>query len=245
MPDSPPVIILVNTQLGENIGMCARAMLNCGLDELRLVNPRDGWPNPAAIATAADADSVIEGVVCFDSVDEAVSDCHRVLATTARNRRLNIPGLDLADAVAEIRRPASGDDSARIGVLFGPEASGLDNESLARADRLIHIPTNPEFSSVNLAQAVLLFSWEWWRTNESAVSVGSDQAPAEKSETNAFLSRLEVELEASGFFLTPELRPDTMRNLRALFTRNNLSSDEIRMLHGVLTALKKRGEIPA
>lgn len=241
MPASSPVIILVETQLGENIGMCARAMLNCGLDQLRLVNPRDGWPNPAAIATAADADLVLERAACFDNVEDAVADCHRVYATTARNRRLNIPGLDLGDAVSEMGRPATAnaEESSRNGILFGPEASGLDNETLSHADRLIHVPTNPDFSSLNLAQAVLLFGWEWWRSNDSSAPVGVPFPAAEKSETAAFLGRLEQELEAAGFFLTPEMRPDTVRNLRALFTRSNLSSDEIRMLHGVLTALKK------
>ncbi len=235
MSKPSPVIILIETQLGENIGMCARAMLNCGLDELRLVRPRDGWPNAAARATAADADRVLDGVAVFDHIDDAIADCHRVFATTARSRRLNIPGLDVGDAVTEI---IGAEASARTAILFGPEASGLDNETLSRADRLIHLATNPEFSSLNLAQAVLLCCWEWWnRANAEQPAAGSPVL-AEKSATSSFVTRLERALDDSGFFLTPELRPDTLRTLRAIFTRSNLTSQELAMLHGVLTALK-------
>ena len=163
--EKQPIIVLVHTQMGENIGMCARAMLNCGLERLRLVRPRDGWPNERAVATSADADRVIEGVECFDSVAEAVADCSRVFATTARNRARQLPALEVSEAVGEIR--GMGDEPCAI--LFGPEASGLDNESLSYADRLLDLPVNPEFSSLNLSQAVLLFAWEWWRGQGEAV----------------------------------------------------------------------------
>ena len=235
-----PIIVLVETQMGENIGMCARAMLNCGLDRLRLVNPRDGWPNDAARATAADADRVLDQAEVFATIDDALSDCQRVFAATARQRSLRVPGLDLREAVGEIANlPA--EPPTRTAILFGPEASGLDNETLARADRLVHFPTNPDFPSLNLAQAVLLFGWEWRQCRPTELAaVGNAPVLATHDETNAFLTRLEQALEQSEFFLTKELRPYTMRSLRAFFTRSNLSDEELRMLHGVLTALTKR-----
>ena len=240
MPSSvtaQPVIILVGTQLGENIGMCARAMLNCGLDQLRLVRPRDGWPNERARATAADADSVLENAKLYDNIDDAIGDCERVFAATARQRSLRIPGLDLRQAVREIvdaTRPP------KAAIIFGPEASGLDNETLSRADRLIHFPTNPDFPSLNLAQAVLLFGWEWRQSSsvESAPITSSD-LPATREETKTFLTRLEQALDDSQFFPNQEQRPDTIRKLRAVLTRSNCSDEDLRMLHGVLTALIK------
>lgn len=240
MPSSvsaPPVIILVETQLGENIGMCARAMLNCGLDQLRLVRPRDGWPNESARATAADADSVLENAILYDQIDDAIGDCQRVFAATARHRSLRIPGLDIREAVSEI---VDASPPPKAAILFGPEASGLDNETLSRADRLVHFPTNPDFPSLNLAQAVLLFGWEWRQSSavESA-TITSSNLPATREETNAFLTRLEQALDESEFFLTRERRPNTIRSLRAFFTRSNFSDEELRMLHGVLTALIK------
>jgi len=236
---NPPIIVLVETQMGENIGMCARAMLNCGLRQMRLVRPRDGWPNRAARATAADADSVLDQAEVFDTIDDALADCQRVFAATARQRSLRIPGLELRDAVGEITGlPVH--PPVKTAILFGPEASGLDNETLARADRLVHFPTNPEFPSLNLAQAVLLFGWEWRQCRPPEPAPAKNASPlATHEETNAFLTRLEQALEQSEFFLTKELRPYTMRSLRAFFTRSNLSDEELRMLHGVLTALTK------
>lgn len=239
----PPIIILMKTQLGENIGMCARAMLNCGLDQLRLVDPRDGWPNPAADAAAADADRVIKNTQCFETLEEAISDCHRLYATTARTRSQQIPALPISDAIAQVRSSSKSNDKQQTAILFGPEASGLDNEALSRVDILIHFPMNPEFNSLNLAQAVLLFGWEWMRSqsDNSIIQMANPtlpNAPASKNDLIAFLERLENELETGGFFLTPEMRPDTIRNLRAIFTRSTPSEQELRMLHGVITALK-------
>jgi len=235
---SQPIVVLVHTQMGENIGMCARAMLNCGLDRLRLVEPRDGWPSASAVATSADADRVIEQVECFSSVADAVADCSRVFATTARNRARQLPALEVAEAVKEIRSPVSG----QVAVLFGPEASGLDNESLSHADRLLDIPVNPEFSSLNLAQAVLLFGWEWWHGRGAVVR--EQEVPAPKRELGSFLGRLEQELEKGRFFPSPEMRPETVRNLRALIGRAAPSARELGMLHGVVTALSSGRERP-
>jgi tRNA/rRNA methyltransferase len=230
-----PIIVLVHTQMGENIGMCARAMMNCGLERLRLVAPRDGWPNDRAVATSADADSVIAGVEVFASVAEAVADCSRVFATTARKRARQLPAVEVAESVA------SGEMVGQCAILFGPEASGLDNESLSYADRLLDIPVNPEFSSLNLAQAVLLVGWEWWRGGKAAVE-RQPEAAATKAELGAFLGRLEVELEKGRFFPSEEMRPETVRNLRALFGRTAPTERELRMLHGVVTALGADGE---
>ena len=232
---NPPVIVLVHTQMGENIGMSARAMLNCGLDRLRLVNPRDGWPNDRAVAASADADRVIEGVECFDTVAEAVADCSRVYATTARQRARQIPAVDVGEAVAEM----SG-QSGQCAILFGPEASGLDNESLSHADSLLDLPVNPEFSSLNLSQAVLLVAWEWRRGCE--VTPRKMEAAATKAELAKFLDRLEDELEKGRFFPSEDQRPETVRNLRALFGRAAPTDREVRMLHGVVTALSKENE---
>jgi len=225
-----PIIVLVHTQMGENIGMSARAMLNCGLDRLRLVNPRDGWPNERAVATSADADRVIDGVECFATVAEAVADCSRVFATTARSRARQIPAVAVGDAIAEM----SG-EQGECAVLFGPEASGLDNESLSHADRILDLPVNPEFSSLNLAQAVLLVGWEWRRG--CAAVPRQMEAAASKGDLATFLARLEDELEKGRFFPSEEQRPETVRNLRALFGRATPTDRELRMLHGVVTAL--------
>src|SRR5210317_108278 len=142
-----PVIILVHPQMGENIGMCARAMLNCALTQLRLVAPRDGWPQESAKATAADADVVIENAEVFETLDDAIADCQRVFATTARDRAGGTPVATVDTAAAEI----ASQSGSRIGILFGPEASGLDRESISRADLLVLFPTNPDFPSLNLA----------------------------------------------------------------------------------------------
>lgn len=234
----PPVIILVETQLGENIGMCARAMLNCGLDQLRLVRPRDGWPNESARATAADADYVLENAQVYDHIDEAIGDCERVFAATARQRSLRVPGLELGEAVSEIDAVCPPPKTA---ILFGPEASGLDNETLSRADRLIHFATNPDFPSLNLAQAVLLFGWEWrQKTSLEAAPSSGAEALATREETQAFLTRVEQVLDDSHFFPSSDQRPHTLRALRAILNRSHLSEEELRMLHGVLTALVRK-----
>jgi tRNA/rRNA methyltransferase len=225
-----PIIVLVHTQMGENIGMSARAMLNCGLERLRLVSPRDGWPNERAVATSADADRVIAGVECFDSVAEAVADCSRVFATTARKRARRLPALEVGAAVMEIDAEAG-----QCAILFGPEASGLDNEALSHADRILDLPVNPDFSSLNLSQAVLLVGWEWWRGR--VVVSRRSEAAASKVNLGKFLGRLEDGLEKGRFFSSEEIRPETMRNLRALFGRANPTDRELRMLQGVVTAL--------
>ncbi len=242
-----PAVILVAPQLGENIGMVARAMLNCGLLDLRLVRPRDGWPNPAAESTASGALAVIEGARVHDSLAEAVAGLNRVYATTARARDMVKPVLT-PRAVAKELRAAEAKGEA-TGLLFGPERSGLDNEDLTYADALVSVPLNPAFSSLNLAQAVLLLGYEWRlaadETPERALAVG-DSRPATKAELNSFLSRFEQALDDSGFFHPVEKRYIMVRNLRNLFQRAEATEQELRTLHGVISALMgaKRGKGP-
>lgn len=240
-----PVILLVEPQLGENIGMCARAMLNCGLEHLRLVRPRDGWPNPAAVATAADADRVLETAEVHDTVEAAIADCHHVVVTSARDRSLPVPVV--ASDIASARVAAWTGEGRRVAVVFGPEASGLDNAVMARADLLMRFETNPDFSSLNLAQCVLLFGWEWKRARAAAdgealppLDPPGNHLPASRGDLDRFLMRLEKALEERAFFLTPDLKPTTVKALRSLFSRTLASEKEVNLLQGVLTALERK-----
>lgn len=230
-----PVIILVEPQLGENIGMCARAMLNCGLDRLRLVAPRDGWPNPAARATAADADGVLDRTEVFATLDEALADCHHVVATTSRTRSLAVP-VESANRVAE-RITAWNGAGATVAVLFGAEASGLDTLAVSRAECLLRFDTNPDFPSLNLAQSVLLFGWEWRKACSADRGSTDCEMPAARGELSPFLARLVAALETRGFFLTPDLRPTTEAIVYGLFHRTAPTERELALLHGMLTAL--------
>jgi len=217
--------------------MCARAMLNCGLDRLRLVRPRDGWPNPAALATAADADAVLEGAEVFATLDEAIADCHHVVATTSRSRALAVP---VESAESSARQVVDwGRGGARVAVLFGAEASGLDTPSVARAERILRFDTNAEFPSLNLAQSVLLFGWEWRRASVAERVVGDEVLPVLKGDLSRFLERLVSSLERRDFFLTPELRPTTEAVLRNFFHRSAPREREMALLHGILTALTR------
>ena len=234
----PPAIILVRPQLGENIGMAARAMLNCGLDELRIVAPRDGWPNPAARAAAAGADAVIDGARLFGNAAEAVADLQLVLATTARRRDVEKPVHGPREAARLLR--GSG---ARAGMLFGPERSGLDNDEIGLAAGIIEAPLNPAFPSLNLAQAVLLAAWEWRMAGPAPVP----PPPSERASAKAFegfWEHLDGALEDAGYYREPKLRPTVQRNLRALFARAGLTDQDVRTLRGVIARLSagRRGE---
>lgn len=234
-----PVIVLVHTQMAANIGMCARAMLNCGLTELRLVAPRDGWPNPDAISPATDAKHIIESAKLYPNLTEALADCHQVYAATARIRHLNTPAVTATEASAEIHANAT-DEDYQAAILFGPEASGLDNDSMSHADRLMHYPMNPDYTSLNLAQAVLLFSWEWWKSRPDATTTYEDTwLPAPREELDYFISRLEALLDDAGFFPNKAKKPTTVQKIKALFSRSNPSSQEVKSLQGIVTALTK------
>ena len=231
----PPAIVLVRPQLGENIGMAARAMLNCGLDELRIVAPRDGWPNPAARAAAAGADAAIDGARLFGTAAEAVADLQLVLATTARRRDLEKPVHDPRKAARLLR-----ESGARTGILFGPERSGLDNDEAGLAAAIIEAPLNPAFPSLNLAQAVFLMAWEWRMAGPPpAPPPPSERATAEAFE--GFWQHLDGALDAAGYYREPKLRPTVQRNLRAVFARAGLTGQEVRTLRGVIARLVSGG----
>lgn len=242
-----PAIILVEPQLGDNIGATARAMLNCGLGDLRLVAPRDGWPNPAARAMASGADEILEAARVFDTVREAVADLQRLYATTARHRDMVKAEVTPRQAAKEIRQLSAND--GRSGILFGRERIGLTNDEVVLADAVLHVPLNPQFSSLNLAQAVLLMAWEWYQAGDDTAPrqliVPSDQQPVEQRRLDIFFDHLELALDKGGFFHPPEKKPVTQRNLRNIFQRTQLTDREVQILHGVVVALtgKRRDQL--
>lgn len=237
-----PIIILVRPQLGENIGHVARAMANCGLRKLRLVAPRDGWPNPAAQAPAAGADWVLEETEVFATAADAVADLHDVYATTARPRGMLKEVATPRHAAREIR--AKEQMGRQVGVLFGAEATGLTNEEIVLAETLITIPTAPDFSSLNIAQAVLLIAYEWLAaadaTPNAALQLG-DAVPATQREIDNLIGHLETELMLSGFLRPPEKIPHMMRNIRNIFLRMNLTDQDVRTLRGMIKSLALYG----
>lgn len=237
--DGGPAIILVDPQLGENIGMVARAMLNCGLTELRLVRPRDGWPSEKAAAAASGALEVIEGARLFDATEAALADLQRVYATTARPRGMVKPVVTPGQAATELRESAAMGE--RCGLLFGPERSGLVNDDIALADAVLSVPLNPAFSSLNLAQAVLLVGHAWFMaaddTEARRLELGVGEI-ASKAELINFFTRLEAALDETGFLYPPEKRPTMVRNLRNLFHRIAPTEGEVNTLHGIISALR-------
>jgi tRNA/rRNA methyltransferase len=233
-----PVVILVEPQLGENIGTAARAMLNCGLEELRLVRPRDGWPNAKAVTAASGADAVIENARLFESTAAAVADLNRVYATTARHRGMIKPVVTPRRAAAEMR--AAGARGERVGVIFGPERTGLVNDDIPLADTVLQVPLNPGFSSLNLAQAVLIVAYEWFAAAADVPArelVTNETRPATKAELLNFFAHLEQELDGCGFLRHTDKRPSMVRNIRNLFQRAELTEQEIRTLHGIIKEL--------
>jgi tRNA/rRNA methyltransferase len=233
-----PAIVLVEPQLGENIGAAARAMLNCGLTELRLVNPRDGWPNAKALAAASGADEVIQGAQLFDSPEAAIADLARVYATTARHRGMIKRVVTPRRSAAEMRRSIGKGQS--VGVLFGAERMGLLNDHIALADAVIAVPLNPGFASLNLAQAVLIVGYEWFQVGDKTPAnelVTNETRPATRAELLNFFSHLEKELDDCGFLRNLEKRPSMVRNIRNLFQRAQLTHQEVRTLHGIVAEL--------
>jgi tRNA/rRNA methyltransferase len=236
-----PVIILVEPQLGENIGMCARAMLNCAVTELRIVNPRDGWPNEAAIRSSSGATELLEKAKLYATTKEAIADLEFVLATTARERGMTKEIYTPETAAKEIRRRNVGDKQI-CGILFGRERTGLENDEVAMANAILNIPLNPGFSSLNLAQAVLLTCFSWLNAEnpfQLIVNPGEDghTLPANKEEIEGFLVQLESGLEESGFFRSPDQRPTLMRNIRNFFFRSSPTQQDVRTLHGIVASL--------
>ncbi len=247
-----PAVILVNPQLGENIGTAARAMANFALSELHIVDPRDGWPNERALSTSSGAVNIIERATLHETCMNAIEPFHRVYATTARPRGMTMQVMTPEEAAADMHvRVARGE---RIAIMFGRERWGLDNEEVSLADVIITAPVDPEFASINIAQAVLLIGYEWYKpiaaslgmgTGELAAIKGSglrvrgDEGLANKKDLHGFFSHLETELEAAGFFKSSDMRPGMIRNLRNMFQRVELSLQEIRTLRGVIASLTR------
>jgi tRNA/rRNA methyltransferase len=247
-----PTLILVRPQLADNIGMVARAMANFGLEHLRLAAPRDGWPNEKARGAAAGANYIVDAARAYGSLQAALGDLQWVCATTARQRDLVKPIMTPVDAVAEMRARIAAGQSC--GIVFGPERNGLETEEVAYADAVVMVPVNPNFASLNLAQAALLMGYEWMKEGkrgtlgrvtryEREVAPGlrtRGSPPASKQELIGFFEHIERELEAAGFFPTPEKRPSMVHNMRTMFTRMGATQQEIRTLRGIVKALVGR-----
>ena len=228
-----PVIVLVRPQLGENIGKAARAMLNFGLTELRLVSPRDGWPNPFAGPAASGADIVLQQAVVFDSVAEAVADCTHVYATTVRRRGLFKPVVTPEEAGRAIHA-----EPGRSAILFGPERAGLESDDVALARTVLTVPINPEFGSLNLAQAVILCSYEWSKHVALASPTRLEiDPPAPHDELEQLIVHAETLLDATGYFYPPERAKVTRRVLRSILTKPGWTIGEVRTLRGVFRSL--------
>ena len=230
-----PVIVLVRPQLGENIGKAARAMLNFGLTELRLVAPRDGWPNPSAGPAASGADEVLANARVYATTAEAVADCAHVYATTVRKRGVTKPVVTPEQAAQQIHAQAG-----RSAILFGPERSGLETEDVALARAIVTVPINPQFASLNLAQAVILCAYEWSKGAELVQpTVEELLPPAPQEELEGLIAHFEQMLEPRGYFLPKDRAEASRFNLRTLLTKPGWNHLEVRTLRGVLSTLRK------
>lgn len=229
-----PAIVLVRPQLGENIGKAARAMLNFGLTDLRLVNPRDGWPNPAAGPAASGADVVLENARVFDSVAEAVGDCAHVYATTVRKRGLVVPVVTPEEAAREIHGLPE-----RSAILFGAERSGLETEEVAIAQKILTVPINPEFRSLNLAQAVILVAYEWSKHRTLMVPTeGEELEPrAPHVHLEGLIGQVNEALDEVGYFFPPDRTPATLNTIRTILSKAGWSTREIQALRGMIRAI--------
>jgi tRNA/rRNA methyltransferase len=256
-PAFAPAVILIAPQLGENIGFAARAMANFGLSELRLVTPRDGWPSEKARAAAAGADSIIDGATVYPSLEQAVADLNFLLATTARSRGMVKQVLTLEGAARELAARAG--KGERTGVMFGPERSGLDNESISLADAIVTAPVNPSFASLSLPQTVLLVAYEWLQAQGSELPLGratecdgpaaegldfAGTPPANRAEIFALFEHLESDLDRSGFLRPPEKRPTVVRAIRNMFHRMGLTEQDVRTWRGIVASLSGSNQRP-
>jgi len=243
-----PVVVLVRPQLADNIGACARAMANGGLFHLRLVAPRDGWPQEKAWRTASGADRLLDAATVHNTVADAVADLHHVLATCPRPRHIVKSVLTARGAAAELRAICG--RGLRAGLLFGPERAGLDNDDMTQADALVRFPLNPAFMSLNLAQAVLVMAYEWWTADDGTpprTLMTNETEVATKQSLENFLAHLVDQLDASGFLRNQPKRPGMVRNIRHLFQRGEVTEQELRTLHGIATELsigrRQRGRL--
>lgn len=239
-----PAIVLVEPQMGENIGAAARAMLNCGLTDLRLVRPRDGWPNQKAVTSAAGADAVVDAARVYRNTGEAVADLQRIYATTARRRDMVKPVYTPTAAAEEMRAEMAA--GRQVGILFGRERSGLANHDVTRAQGIVTAPLNPAYSSLNLGQSVLLIGWEWLKSGDATQPVEhvmGDSEPAAHAHVEALMEHLDAELDAAEFYRSPDQRPAMQQNLRNIFARARLTDQETQTLRGVvarMAALRRR-----
>jgi len=243
-----PTVILVRPQLADNIGAVARAMANGGLFHLRLVAPRDGWPQEKAWRNSSGADRILDGASVHATVADAVADLHRVFATCPRPRHIIKPVLTARGAAAELRAICGRD--LRAGILFGPERAGLDNDDMACADALVRFPLNPAFMSLNLAQAVMVMAYEWWTAADQTVPrslMTNETRVATKEKLENFLAHLVDQLDACGFLRNQPKRPGMVRNIRHFFQRGEVTEQELRTLHGIVTELaigrRERGRL--
>jgi tRNA/rRNA methyltransferase len=243
-----PTIVLVEPQLGENIGAAARAMGNFGLSRLRLVKPRDGWPSLQARRSASGADRILDEAALYDDVEAAIADCTFVLATTARAHDQAKPVISPEQAVGEIAAHIAAANSSHVAVLFGRERYGLENHEVALADRIVTFPVNPAFASLNLAQAVVLFAYEWFKLASGGAlpfAMPQKSEPAVKEQLSAFFVTLERELDRVEFFRPEEKRATMMVNLRNIFARMQPTRQDIQTLHGLVTAIAEGRKGPA
>ena len=242
-----PVVILARPQMGENIGAAARVMKNCGLASLRLIAPRDGWPNPAARPMATVGVDILDAAEVYDTLSDALHDIRFMVATSARPRDMekSVMAPRAATKLVLEEQIAGIQTSGRVGLLFGAERSGLDNDELVLADCVAQAPLQKGASSLNLAQAVFLMAWEWrvaalgWQNSEQLEAIEGLSPPAELKSRDFFLSRLEDRLDEMGFFSNREMAPSVKRNLRSLFTRARPTEQELRTLHGILTLIER------
>lgn len=239
-----PAMILVEPQLGENIGATARALWNFGLTDLRLVNPRDGWPNPAAEAMASGATALLDSARVFPSVAEAAAEITTLYATTARRRDLTKRVLSPREAALEMRdRRAAGE---QVGILFGRERTGLENDDVVRANAIIAVPANPSFASLNLAQCALLTAYEWRLASVAPTpppDPESGEARASREAVDRLYTHLEEALDRAGYFWPEPKRPAMAQSLRNFISRVEMTDQDARMLHGALRALGKRRDV--
>ncbi len=235
-----PAIILCEPQLGENIGTAARAMANFGVSDLRIVNPRDGWPSEKARAAASSANHVIDNVKVFDVLEDAIADIHFVYATTARSRELFKPVRAPDEATQNLVK--LGAQGFKTGILFGRERWGLNNEEIALANEIITFPVDPNFASLNIAQAVLLLSYEWRikAFGQQLPFIAKEQVLATKAEMNSLYAHLERALDAVNYFRPAEKKRVMVRNLRSILEQAQLSERQVRVLRGVISALEER-----
>ena len=239
-----PSIILVKPQMGENIGSAARAMLNFGLENMRVVAARDGWPSQSAVATASGAGRVLDQARHFSSFHDAVGDCHFVFATTARGRDLTKPIYDPKKAMKIAFEKIS--DGQKVGIVFGPERAGLENTEVVRSNALITVPVNPDFSSINLAQTVLLLSYEWFLATdiyEENFSKTRKTSVASILEIEKLSEQYENELEKIGFFFPEEKATSMKSTLRNIWSRLPLTVSDVKAFHGILRHLLKRRDL--